>query len=66
MMPPNGFLVDAIMKEQDVRALYLPPSVVEQWTLEPAAYKHAANLDFNTERIMTFEFDIQEIHVLKL
>ncbi|KAJ5368439.1 uncharacterized protein N7496_008199 [Penicillium cataractarum] len=46
MMPPSGFLVDSIMKQQDVRALYLPPSVIEQWAIEPAAYKQAENLDF--------------------
>ncbi|KAJ5176185.1 uncharacterized protein N7482_002062 [Penicillium canariense] len=46
MMPPSGFLVDIIMKQQDVRALYLPPSIIEQWTTDPTAFKQAENLDF--------------------
>ncbi|KAJ5112356.1 hypothetical protein N7532_000401 [Penicillium argentinense] len=46
MMPPSGSLVDTVMKEQDVRALYLPPSIIEQWVTEPTAYEQAKNLDF--------------------
>ncbi|KAJ5232385.1 hypothetical protein N7468_005341 [Penicillium chermesinum] len=46
MMPPSGYLVDAIMKQQDVKALYLPPSIIDQWASDPESLEQAENLDF--------------------
>ncbi|KAJ5569820.1 uncharacterized protein N7459_009250 [Penicillium hispanicum] len=46
MMPPSGYLVDTIIKSQEIRALYLPPSVIEQWVTDPVAFEQAENLDF--------------------
>lgn len=46
MMPPSGFLVDFVMKQQKIRALYMPPLVIEQWSSDPSAYEQAKKLDF--------------------
>ncbi|KAJ6103788.1 hypothetical protein N7486_004010 [Penicillium sp. IBT 16267x] len=43
---PSGSLVDKILREQKVRALWLPPQVIEQWISNSAAIKQAENLDF--------------------
>lgn len=43
---PSGSLVDKIIREQKVRALWLPPQVIEQWISNPAAMKQAESLDF--------------------
>ena len=43
---PSGVLVAEIMKHQQLRALYLPPSIIEQWVAEPPAMDQAKNLDF--------------------
>ncbi|KAB8264289.1 hypothetical protein BDV32DRAFT_160563 [Aspergillus pseudonomiae] len=46
-MPPSGRLVSAIMNHTTVRALYIPPSTIEQWwTCDPDATKKAEGLDF--------------------
>ncbi|KAE8133833.1 hypothetical protein BDV38DRAFT_274032 [Aspergillus pseudotamarii] len=46
-MPPSGQLVSSIMNQTTVRALYIPPSTVEQWwTCDPDARKKAEGLDF--------------------
>ncbi|KAJ5172515.1 hypothetical protein N7492_005108 [Penicillium capsulatum] len=46
MMPPSGFLVEVVMKQQNIQALYLPPSIIEQWLSDPAAFEQAENLEF--------------------
>ncbi|KAI9669661.1 MAG: putative secondary metabolism biosynthetic enzyme [Alyxoria varia] len=45
-LPPSGELVYSIMKQQRIRALYLPPSIIEQWASEPGAIDQARDLDF--------------------
>ncbi|GMG13179.1 unnamed protein product [Aspergillus oryzae] len=46
-MPPSGQLVSSITNQTTVRALYLPPSTIEQWwTCDPDARKKAEGLDF--------------------
>ncbi|CAK46842.1 hypothetical protein CBS115989_1281 [Aspergillus niger] len=46
-VPPSGALLSAIMKQQpQIRAIYVPPFLVEQWVLEPGAYDQARRLDF--------------------
>ncbi|KAJ5765091.1 hypothetical protein N7520_004650 [Penicillium odoratum] len=43
---PSGSLVDIILKKQNVRALWLPPPVIEQWISNQASIKQAEKLDF--------------------
>lgn len=43
---PSGSLVDKVMAEQDIRALWVPPIVIEQWLSNPASLKKAEALDF--------------------
>lgn len=45
-IPPSGWLVSEILKQQDVRAFYMPPFIIEQWASEPVAAEQAKNLDF--------------------
>ncbi|KAE8319591.1 hypothetical protein BDV41DRAFT_520273 [Aspergillus transmontanensis] len=46
-VPPSGQLVSSITNQTTVRALYLPPSTIEQWwTCDPDARKKAEGLDF--------------------
>lgn len=44
--PPSGFLTAEILTMQDVRALWLPPFIIEQWASEPKAMEQAQDLDF--------------------
>ncbi|KAJ5105513.1 hypothetical protein NUU61_002860 [Penicillium alfredii] len=44
--PPSGFMVDAIIKQQDLRAMFIPPSIIEQWTSGPNAFHQAERLNF--------------------
>ncbi|KAL9089696.1 MAG: hypothetical protein Q9159_002424 [Coniocarpon cinnabarinum] len=43
---PSGPLVKEILTYQHVRALYLPPAIIEQWMAEPEVMQQARNLDF--------------------
>ncbi|KAJ5907445.1 hypothetical protein N7495_000127 [Penicillium taxi] len=45
-MLPSGDLLSSVMKQQDIRAIYLPPSIIEQWAKYSTAYEQAKNLDF--------------------
>ncbi|KUI71888.1 Oxygen-dependent choline dehydrogenase [Cytospora mali] len=45
-LPPNGHLLSEILQLQHVRALYVPPLLVEQWAAEPPAAEQAKQLDF--------------------
>lgn len=45
-LPPSGYLLSGILKLQHIRACYVPPSIVEQWSAEPAALEQAKQLDF--------------------
>ncbi|RAK99767.1 acetyl-CoA synthetase-like protein [Aspergillus ibericus CBS 121593] len=46
-VPPSGSLLSAILQQQpQIRAIYAPPFMIEQWVLEPGAYDQARRLDF--------------------
>ncbi|KAK5991668.1 Non-canonical non-ribosomal peptide synthetase FUB8-like protein [Cladobotryum mycophilum] len=45
-LPPSGYLLSQILKVQPVRALYVPPFIVEQWFAEPAADEQAKQVDY--------------------
>ncbi|KAI8633183.1 hypothetical protein F5Y19DRAFT_490382 [Xylariaceae sp. FL1651] len=45
-LPPNGHLVSEILKYQEVRALYVPPSIIEEWASEPVSATQVKQLDF--------------------
>lgn len=45
-LPPSGYLLSEILKTQDVRAFYVPPFIIEQWSVEPAADEQARKLKF--------------------
>ncbi|OJK01627.1 hypothetical protein ASPACDRAFT_1898720 [Aspergillus aculeatus ATCC 16872] len=44
--PPSGYLLNSIVEQQVLRAIYAPPSIIEQWALEPNAMKKAEDWDF--------------------
>ncbi|KAI9818373.1 MAG: putative NRPS-like protein biosynthetic cluster [Pycnora praestabilis] len=44
--PASGELLNQIMERTDLRALYVPPTVVEQLLQEPGGLEKAAKLDF--------------------
>lgn len=46
LLPPSGYLLSEILKHQRVRAFYVPPSILEQWSAEPVATEQAKHLDF--------------------
>ncbi|KAJ5673778.1 hypothetical protein N7462_009217 [Penicillium macrosclerotiorum] len=46
MLPPSGLLVTTIMKQQEIRGLFVPPPIIEQWVIDPHAYEQAEELDF--------------------
>jgi hypothetical protein len=46
MMPPSGALLKEVMKHQQIRALYLPPSIAEQLLSEPNGIDFFKGLDF--------------------
>ncbi|KAJ5938669.1 hypothetical protein N7466_001803 [Penicillium verhagenii] len=43
---PSGSLVDTVIREQNVRALWLPPPVIEQWISNPSSLVQAEKLQF--------------------
>ena len=43
---PSGVLLSELMKVQRLRALYIPPSMIEQWMAEPDAIYQASALKF--------------------
>ena len=43
---PSGLLVSELMRAQHLRALYIPPSMIEQWMAEPDAITQASTLKF--------------------
>ncbi|KAF2202987.1 acetyl-CoA synthetase-like protein [Delitschia confertaspora ATCC 74209] len=45
-VPPSGTLLKDVFRYQDLRALYLPPSIAEQLILEPGGIEYFKNLDF--------------------
>lgn len=45
-LPPSGYLLSEILRQQKVRALYLPPFIIEQWSAEPSVIEQAKDLDF--------------------
>ncbi|KAI0186726.1 male sterility protein-domain-containing protein [Astrocystis sublimbata] len=45
-LPPSGYLLAEILKHEHVRAIYAPPSIIEEWYSEPAATEQAKQLDF--------------------
>lgn len=45
-LPPSGYVLCEILKYQNVRAFYVPPSIIEQWAAEPGAEEQAKQLDF--------------------
>ncbi|PYI09495.1 acetyl-CoA synthetase-like protein [Aspergillus sclerotiicarbonarius CBS 121057] len=44
--PPSGYLLNQICQQRSLRAIYAPPSIIEQWALEPNADEQAKGLDF--------------------
>lgn len=44
--PPSGFLLSEILKKRPLRAIYIPPFILEQWASDQAALKLAEDLDF--------------------
>ncbi|KAF2472981.1 putative NRPS-like enzyme [Lindgomyces ingoldianus] len=46
LMPPSGSLLKDVMRHQELRALYLPPSIAEQFLLEPGGIDFFKDLDF--------------------
>ena len=46
MMPPTAALMKEVMKQQKLRALYLPPSIAEQVLNEPSGLDLFRGLDF--------------------
>ncbi|KAF2011090.1 putative NRPS-like enzyme [Aaosphaeria arxii CBS 175.79] len=46
LMPPSGELLRSVMQHQEIRALYLPPSIAEQLLREPNGLDFFKNLDF--------------------
>lgn len=46
LIPPSGHLLKEIIKEQFIRALYVPPLVAEQLLLEPGGIDFFRGLDF--------------------
>ena len=46
LMPPSGSLLKNVMKEQTLRALYVPPSIAEQLLQEPNGIDLFRGLDF--------------------
>jgi thioester reductase-like protein len=45
-LPPSGYLLSEILRHQHVRAFYVPPFILEQWSKEPGASEQAKHLDF--------------------
>jgi thioester reductase-like protein len=45
-MPPSGVLLKEVMRQQKLRALYLPPSIAEQLLMEPDGIDFFTELDF--------------------
>ncbi|KAK2735825.1 putative NRPS-like protein biosynthetic cluster [Myotisia sp. PD_48] len=45
-IPPTGFLLSDIMKQQRLAAFYVPPFIIEQWAGEPESEKQAKGLNF--------------------
>ena len=43
---PSGVLVSELLKVQSLSALYIPPSIIEQWMAEPDAIDQASTLKF--------------------
>ena len=46
LMPPSGQLLKQIMKSQQLRAIYIPPSIAEQLLQEPGSLDLFKKLDF--------------------
>jgi len=46
LAPPNGSLMRDVLKYQDIKALYIPPSVAEQLLGEPNGTDYFKSLDF--------------------
>ncbi|KAI0389463.1 hypothetical protein F5Y17DRAFT_462718 [Xylariaceae sp. FL0594] len=46
MLPPSGYTLSEILKQQHVRAFYVPPSIIEEWASEPVAAEQVKQLDF--------------------
>ncbi|TVY83972.1 Non-canonical non-ribosomal peptide synthetase FUB8 [Lachnellula suecica] len=44
--PPTGALISQIMKQQDIRGLFVPPSIAEQLLEEPGGLELFKTLDF--------------------
>ncbi|PWY92517.1 AMP dependent ligase/synthetase [Aspergillus heteromorphus CBS 117.55] len=46
-VPPSGSLMKSILQQQpQIRAIYVPPFMLEQWMVEPGAFDEAQRLDF--------------------
>ena len=46
LRPPSGFLASDILNSQDVRALFVPPTIVEQLLDEPQGLEKCQKMDF--------------------
>lgn len=44
--PPSGFLLSEVLEKRPLRAIYVPPFIIEQWASDPASLKLAEGLDF--------------------
>ncbi|PYH90579.1 AMP dependent ligase/synthetase [Aspergillus ellipticus CBS 707.79] len=46
-VPPTGSLMGEILQQQpQIRAIYVPPFMLEEWMVDPAAIEQAQRLDF--------------------
>jgi hypothetical protein len=45
-LPPSGTLLSNILQQQQIRAFYVPPFIIEQWAIESLASEQAKQLDF--------------------
>ncbi|KAI8950476.1 hypothetical protein F4801DRAFT_548745 [Xylaria longipes] len=45
-LPPSGYLLSEILKHQQIRAFYVPPSIIEEWASEQIAAEQVKQLGF--------------------